>query len=529
MKIKLYTSMIFDAICACTLINIYKNYDHIHSVQKEVLEILKERMGEIIIKDNPGYSIMCGIVASYIPDPSSATLDDLYSMFDSISEVDNIVRPKIKNEFKQSYIFPALDMLKNGAAEKYCECITALKEAGFEELWRTKILPVEKEQIKKLENSFGATDIDSILQTISNLKRTNPDTVTTYISLLSFPVSFTLDENSFLDTINGGEYYYKYGFLSMIAHELMHGFASKELPEIYLNFVNESCYLRTTHDFLIHNMNSGDEEEFVMAAEYYIMWRSGIMTKEQIVRQNAYRYGGSVPLAFYVFEHMTREDEPIIDYNRWLINCFSNGTFLSKDIIPTINALLPPPDNFNNFFVNLFVILQRCSYIIKDAQLNYCGDIKEQIENLLNAKFISNDDKTVSFADGSKELESYLKRETLVLENLNIDRIEFHNKKDALSFRFSCSGANIGVPVIVYEGEQFSNSFCLNMAYHKDKSNRAEISFVCGNTKYLITSACPDGVIDLDCEEDQDITYRTYGKEMIDAVKLAESIVMLLY
>ncbi len=529
MKIKLYTSMIFDAICACTQINYYKNFDHIHPVQKEVLDILKERMGENIIKDVPNFSTMCAITAAYIPDPSSATLDDLCSMFDSISEVDSIVRKKIKNEFMQSHIFPKLDILKNGGAERYSEYITALKQAGFEELWRSKVLLIEEEQIRKLENSFDVADVDSILQTISNLKGTEPNTVTTYISLLSFPVSFTLFENSFLDTINGGEDYYKHGFLSMIAHELMHGFASNELAEIYLNFVNESRYLRSTHDFLYCNMNSGDEEEFVMAAEYYIIWRSGIMTKEQIILQKAFRYGGSVPLALYIFEYMTRENEPIIDYNRWLINRFKNGTFLPKDVISATNALLPPPNNLDNFFVNLFVILQRCSYIIKDAQLNYCGDIKEQIETLFDSKFVSNHDKTVSFADGCKELESYLKRETLVYENLTVERIEFHNKKEALSFRFSYSGANLSVPVIVYEGEQFSNSFCLNMAYHKDKSNRAEFSFVCGNAKYLITSACPDGVIDLDCEEDQDVTYRTFGKEMIDAVKLAESIVMLLY
>ena len=66
------------------------------------------------------------------------------------------------------------------------------------------------------------------------------------------------------------------------------------------------------------------------------------------------------------------------------------------------------------------------------------------------------------------------------------------------------------------------------MAYHKDKSNRVEFSFVCTNARYLITSACPDYVIDIDTEEDESATYRAYGIEMIEAVKKAESIVMLL-
>ena len=87
---------------------------------------------------------MCGIVSGYISDHSCANLDDLYLMFQSISDVDTVIRSKVKNEFKQSYIFPTLDMLKNGGAEKYCEYIKALKAAGFEELWREKVLPNKK-------------------------------------------------------------------------------------------------------------------------------------------------------------------------------------------------------------------------------------------------------------------------------------------------------------------------------------------------------------------------------------------------
>lgn len=298
MKINLKTSMIFDAICACSLIYNHGNYNKI--AQNECLNILKERTGEMFKEGAPSYSTMCGIVASYITDPSCATLDDLYLMFQSISDVDTVIRSKVKNEFEQSYIFPTLDMLKNGGAEKYCEYIMALKMAGFEELWREKVLPIEQEQINKLQENFETADIDSILQTISDLKGSNCDSVTTYISLLSYPVSFTLDETSFLDTINDHEDYYKNGFLSMIAHELMHGFASSELTEIYLKFMDSSRYLRSTHKSLIKDMHSGDEEEFVMAAEYYILWRSKIMSKDQIVLKNYPRYGGCVPMSLYI-------------------------------------------------------------------------------------------------------------------------------------------------------------------------------------------------------------------------------------
>lgn len=526
MKINLKTSMIFDAICACSLIYNHGNYNKM--AQNECLNILKERTGEIFKEGAPSYSTMCRIVAGYIDDPSCATLDDLYLMFQSISDVDAVIRSKVKNEFEQSYIFPTLDMLKNGGAEKYCEYIMALKAAGFEELWREKVLPIEQEQIKKLQENFETADIDSILKTISDLKGSDCDSVTTYISLLSYPVSFTLDETSFLDTINDHEDYYKNGFLSMIAHELMHGFASLELTEIYSRFMESSRYLRSTHKSLIKDMHSGDEEEFVMAAEYYILWRSKIMSKEQIVLKNYSRYGGCVPMALYIFDYMTKEHNPIENYDEWLKNGFKNGLFKEENIFSTIDALLDSPTDYDNFFANLFLILQRCAYILRDAQLTVTEDIKNQIEQLTNAQFVLSNDRQVSFADSTKEIGADIVRETLTNDHMIVERIEFQNKKDALEFRFAYGGANVGVWPIEYNGEKFENSYILNMAFHKDKSNRVEFSFVCTNARYLITSACPEYVIDIDTEEDESATYRAYGIEMIEAAKKAESIVMLL-
>ena len=464
MKINLKTAMIFDAICACSLI--YNHGNHNKIAQNECLNILKERTGEIFKEGAPSYSTMCGIVAGYIDDPSCANLDDLFLMFQSISDVDTVIRSKVKNEFKQSYIFPTLDMLKNGGAEKYCEYITALKAAGFEELWREKVLPIEQEQIKKLQENFETADIDSILKTISDLKGSECDSVTTYISLLSYPVSFTLDETSFLDTINDHEDYYKNGFLSMIAHELMHGFASSELTEIYLKFMDSSRYLRSTHKSLIKDMLSGDEEEFVMAAEYYVLWRSKIMSKEQIVLKNYPRYGGCVPMALYIFDYMTKEHIPIENYDQWLINGFKNSVFKEENVFSTIDSLLAEPTDYDNFFANLFVNLQRCSYILRDAQLTVSEDIKNQIEQSTNAQFVLNNDRQVSFANGTKEIGSDVIRETLTSDYMIVERIEFQSKKDALGFRFAYRGANVGVPTLEYNGEKFEKSYILNMAYH---------------------------------------------------------------
>lgn len=50
----------------------------------------------------------------------------------------------------------------------------------------------------------------------------------------------------------------------------------------------------------------------------------------------------------------------------------------------------------------------------------------------------------------------------------------------------------IGVPALEYEGERSKKAYCLNMTYHKDRQNRAELSLICGSVKYLIPSVCPD-------------------------------------
>lgn len=526
MKIQLKTAMIFDAICACSLIYNHGNYTT--ATQTECLEILKERTGETFKEGAPSFSTICHIVEGYIDDPSCATLDDLYLMFKSISDVDFIIRGKVKNEYLHSFIFPMLDMLKNGGAEKYCEYITALKDAGFEDLWREKVLPAELEQINKLQGSFKASDIDSILKTVSDLKCSASDSVTVYISLLSYPVSFSLGKGMFLNAINNRADYYKSGFLSMIAHELMHGFASAELTSLYLKFMDSSRYLRSTHNFLINNMHSGDEEELVMAAEYYILWHSKILSKRQIVLNNYSRYGGCVPMALYIFNHTTNEQVPIENYDRWLTNRFLNKTFKTDNVFSTLDSLLPVPKDSESFFAGLFLVLQRCSYILRDAQLNTTEDIKTKIEQLTNAKFTLNNQRLISFANSTNELAEDVIRETLTNGLLTVEKLEFQSKKDAFSLHFAYKGANVSAPTLEYDGEKIEKPYTLNMAFHKDKSNRAEFSFVLGNARYLITSACPDYVVDIDTKEDEDATCRRFGQEMTEAFKKAESIVLLL-
>lgn len=516
--------MILDAICACSLIEEHGRYSKVS--QNEILEILKERTGGAFKEGGLSYSTICSIVSQYIRELSSATLDDLYLMFSDIEDVDRLVRKKTINEFSASYIFPTLDGLKNGWAEKYKDYISILKSLGFEDLWSEKVLPVETEYIDKLERAYDDRSIDNILKLISSMKNQQMNDVTVYVSLLSYPVSFTLHEGVFLDTIHEDkDDYFKTGFLSMISHELMHSFSSDELIKIYRDFMKESPYLSSTHNALIKDQHSGDEEEFVMAAEYYIMWRSGIINKYEIVRKNYGRYGGCVPMALYIFEYMTREKENISNYNKWLLKCFKDGTFNFADVIRTIDAMMPNPNSYEDFFTVLFTIFHRCAFIIRDVQITKDMDIQPDIEGLTKASFIANEDVIVYFAKGIRELDrEQCKRATLRRGRLTVDAITFNDKKDAFAFDFPFGGSNVGAYTLDFEGESYKKPYILNLAYPKDGPIRAELSFVCGNTRYFITSLCQDDVVDIDEER----TYSKYGNDIIEAVRKAESIIMLL-
>ena len=233
-------------------------------------------------------------------------------------------------------------------------------------------------------------------------------------------------------------------------------------------------------------------------------------------------------MALYIFNHTTNEQVPIENYDRWLTNRFLNKTFKTDTVFSTIDSLLPVPKDSESFFAGLFLVLQRCSYILRDAQLNTTEDIKTKIEQLTNAKFTLNNQRLISFANSTNELAEDVIRETLTNGLLTVEKLEFQSKKDAFSLHFAYKGANVSAPTLEYDGEKFEKPYTLNMAFNKDKSNRAEFSFVLGNARYLITSACPDYVVDIDTKEDEDATCRRYGQEMTEALKKAESIVLLL-
>ena len=67
---------------------------------------------------------------------------------------------------------------------------------------------------------------------------------------MSTPTAFTL-YNGYLDNILGTR------LDSMLAHELMHGFASAELIKQYREFMKSNDYLKECYRYLIDELKSG--------------------------------------------------------------------------------------------------------------------------------------------------------------------------------------------------------------------------------------------------------------------------------
>lgn len=134
MKIRFYSSVIFDALCACA--ELAEQKDRGNSEKQEFLALLREKTGDVFQGGALSFSTMCGIAARALPDLSTATLDELDKLFADMGALEKAVCGSIRDAFTASYMLPTLDMLKDGWAARYRTYIAVLKKAEFEQLWR---------------------------------------------------------------------------------------------------------------------------------------------------------------------------------------------------------------------------------------------------------------------------------------------------------------------------------------------------------------------------------------------------------
>lgn len=328
--------MALDAICylqqRCINDRKWMNNEEILIIEK-INGITNDRIDDNYLS----MSTLSLIISTYTDNINleKCTIDDLINIFKNVDDVDIVVRNRITNEFVASYVFPMLDFLKDGWAENYITKFQTLKSINFEKVWREEIYPKVIEQIERKKKSIKNFDTEKLFKNISLMKGKNEiSDIKIYISFFSYPTAFTLYNNCFLDTFGDN-----IDLPFMIAHELMHGFASNELIELYIKCINEYEYLKNCHQMLVEHYHSGNEEEFVIAAEYYICYKLGIISKEKIFELAKQRYNKCIPLSLIIFEELSNEKSVPRYYNKWLVDKFSGDVFFIDNIKKYINLL----------------------------------------------------------------------------------------------------------------------------------------------------------------------------------------------
>jgi len=257
------------------------------------------------------------------------TLDDLIKIFENTDHLIEITRPRIINDFSASHVYPLLDNLKQGLAYEICILLETLKKNGFEYLYNNNIIPYIKDDIEKYNKSIAKYDLDKLYNEIALMK--NSDSIPyakIYVNFFSFPLALNMYHGSFSVCYSGEA---SIDFFSIVAHEMMHGFADNELLEMYRKYMNSDSYLSENHSRLLSDFGSGDEEEFVKSAEYYLCLRSGHYKKSDLLDRAKAEYEGVCPFSVIIFDLLSKERETPKDYNKWLKNIFLQGK------LPTFN------------------------------------------------------------------------------------------------------------------------------------------------------------------------------------------------
>lgn len=317
--INIKPSMILDAICYFEK-GIY--FSQKQWMTKEQISITEElnRINPGLIKHCLSMSTVSLIISAFYQNENLDTynLDDLLFVFENIHLVNKVVRKRITNDFQKSYVYETLDWLISDYAEVYVKNINVLKQNHFDLYWEKEIYPKVLNNIAKKKIALEKENINAILNNICLLKNVNAlKDISIYVSFMACPTAFAL-YNGYLDNVLGTR------LDNMVAHELMHGFASNDLIEQYCRLMESNEYLKECHRYLIDDLHSGDEEELVMSAEYYLLYLNGT-SKQDIFRYIKRNYGYNLPLSVVLFDLATYEQNTIIDYNSWLLNKFNNN------------------------------------------------------------------------------------------------------------------------------------------------------------------------------------------------------------
>jgi len=422
-------------------------------------------------------------------------------------------------------LFKNLDEFDNEWIERYISYIDILKEIQFDKLWQSDILPFVQDEIIEKEKIYQSLDIDAAIADIQKLKQCEPlGDINIYVSFMSFPVSFKLYGSNFVDCVKGSR------GAGIICHELMHGFTNTELENLYLQYINGIEYLREEYDKLINEQLSGNEEEFVAAAEYYLRMKHNGENKAELLTEARRNYRGCMPTSVFLFDLLAKEEKTPNGYAEWLSGVFKSKKLPKKAILRNLDKICPksPIEIYHD---SMFGHLRTMIEAMKEMQQSTIKfDMENELESVTGHTFEDISEtigKTVFFAQERQPLPNAIRVKEIHYDNIYINIAEFESREAALCDGLNDFGTHIGPDVEKINGH-WRCLFNANNSCIGKTPMTVSVSFVKDNYRISFTSQCPKRVnrnIDFPSTLKQGNDHiLAYQKGMSEAVEIEKAI-----
>jgi hypothetical protein len=494
-KVNIVPCMAYDAICFLET-RTWDEKDNLPAEEIEIFEKIDAIVGDKFGDECFGMSNMCMYISMVIENKGieSYTLDDLINLL--LNFDGELVKSKIPDTFLKDFHLSVIDMMMSEGWERLSNQLRALKEAGFEEIWNTEVLPKVQAEVNSLENNIKDIDLNKLFNDIQTMKNGELLTdINIYVSYFSYPIAFGLYNGSYL-TCTGG----KMDIFSLTAHELMHGFMTDELQKLYIDYVNGDEYLTEQHRRLIEDMWSGDEEEFVTAAEYYLTFLHGRKSKKELLDEARARYGGCMPTSVSVFDLLTekQQDKVPSNYAAWLVDRFKAEQLPKSEVMEHLDIIAPPKE-YDAYCNKLFSRFRKIIAKIETMQKEYNGSFMEKLECITGEKFTESTEKSVEFGQRTIPLPNAKKVSVIQKDRLFINVAEFEDYHTALMDRVTHDGGFITPPALELKEGQFYHLWFVCICTIPEIPAALASTFVKNNLRVTVTQRCEPHVF---CEPD---------------------------
>jgi hypothetical protein len=316
--------------------------------QKDLICKVNKELEKYNIDDfnlsGPSMSSMCMVLSCFTEneDIDKLTIKDFIEIIKHPENLSPVINERLKyNDFLLRDANYTIKWLEEGGTAGYIKLLEALENINFYKTWVGAAMPTALEECVKLRSKISQYNLDNIFGDILKLRDEDSiKDVNIFVSFFSHPVCFSLYNKSFLssclsDFVDGKM------FVQIISHELMHGFSNNETINILRELVNKDDFLKKTYNTLVEQYSGAEEEQFVVAAEYYLAVVNGLATYEDIIETAKQRYGGCMPLSLIIFNLLIQERSVPGNYNLWLSQKFNSGFINGENIEMQIEKIAP--------------------------------------------------------------------------------------------------------------------------------------------------------------------------------------------